>query len=47
MCTGEGKLTTETHQSIAQHHLYLRASKELTELGQAQYLKILLPKNKC
>ena len=27
--------------------MYLKASKELTELGQAQYLKILLPKSKC
>ena len=37
MCTDEGKLMTKTHQSTAQHHLYLRASKELTELGQAQF----------
>lgn len=48
MCTGEGKLLmTKSHQSTAQHHMYLRASKELTELGPSTVFKDSVAKSKC
>jgi len=43
----KGKSSDKGFQSPELHYLYLREYKELTELGQAQYLKILQANNKC